>query len=297
MADLRAYVANCLMAGHTITHHSDTSWTKNIIEFKCAEKIFIFTQHDDVIKNRQSKLIGTFAPTTEVLIKDVSPNVVDKTLEELDRICWLLSFAGLSRVVRYGHDYPDGSSFGARNSTYGTADYFRPTIEIKNGETVKSFIEQAYINYVSLEKTRKLNVVFDYLIQAERRNQPTELKLIIAFVILENLKETFARSKSIPYLRNCFRKRPRPENESDRYSFQELLSMMFQDIGMNNDLQQIINLRNEIIHSGISIKPPSTQFAMYEKIHDIIREYLLRLLDYHGNYLTYSSGSNTTAKI
>ena len=209
MADLRAYVANCLMAGHTITNHSDTSWTRNTVIFKLGKNTFTFTQHDDIVKNRANKLIGMFAETSEVLIKNVSTDNVDDILEELDQVCWLLSFAGLSRVVRYGYDYPDGSTLGARNSAYGTADYFRPTIELKDGETVKAFIEQTYLNYVNLEKTRKLNVVFDYLIQAERRNQPTELKLIIAFIILESLKDTFARDKNIPYIKGYYRKQPK----------------------------------------------------------------------------------------
>lgn len=199
--------------------------------------------------------------------------------------------------MRYGHDYLDGSNCGARNAALGTAEYFRPSIEIKDGETIKFFIEQTYPSYVNLEKTRKLNVAFDYLIQAERYNQPTELRLIIAFTILENLKETFAQSKSIPYIKHHFRKRPKPEKGRDIYSFNELLHMMFQDIGMENNLKEIIELRNEIIHSGVSGKPAETQFVMYEKIHDIIREYILRLLNYHGNYLIYSSGSNTTASL
>ncbi|PPC95954.1 DUF3644 domain-containing protein [Methylotenera mobilis] len=297
MADLRAYVANCLMAGHTITHHFDTSWSRNIVEFKCAEKTFIFTQHDYIVKNQQNKFIGTFAETSEVLVKDVSANEVNTTLEELDRICWLLSFAGISRVVRYGHDYPDGSNCGARNAAIGTAEYFRTSIEIKDGETIKFFIEQTYPSYVTLEKTRNLNVVFDYLTQAERCNQPTELRLIIAFTILENLKATFARCKSIDYVGGRFIKPLKPGKKVETYSFKELLHMMFQDIGMENNLEEIIKLRNDIIHSGVSDKSADAQFVMYAKIHDIIREYVLRLLHYHGNYLIYSSGSNTTASL
>ena len=72
---------------------------------------------------------------------------------------------------------------------------------------------------------------------------------------------------------------------------------MLNEVGMKKGLKRIIRLRNEIIHSGLSRKSHRAQFTMYEKIHDIIREYLLRLLKYHGNYLIYSSASNTIAKL
>lgn len=293
MADLRAYVANCLIGGHTITQNAN-SWSRNIVKFECAGREFIFTQHENVVTNyRQFK--GQFCETSEVVVKNVQPDDVGKILEVLDRICWLLSFASLSSVICYGHDYPDGSAFGHRKSVIGIANFFRPTINIRDGGTIKSFVEQAYAGYTQNEKPRKLNVVIDYLVQAEHPNQPTELKLILAFILLENLKDTFARSKSIPHIKGYFRKQPRPNGQ--KYGFEELLHMMLREVGMRKGLKRIVKLRNEIIHSGLSRKPHRWQWIMYENIHDIIREYILRFIDYHGTYLTYSSASRVEVTV
>jgi len=56
-------------------------------------------------------------------------------------------------------------------------------------------------------------------------------------------------------------------------------------------LRRITNLRNEIIHFGLSRKPYTSLRKNYDFCHDIVREYLLRLLGYKGEYLIYSKES------
>lgn len=294
MSDLRAHLANCLISGHTSTSKG-RSCIRDTIEFHCGGQVFILKQKPIVITGQMSYFRGRFCETSEVLVRDVPSSEVQKTLDAINRICWLLSFAGLSTVLCYGHDYPDGGPNQYRHTVRGTAEFFRPTLEIRDGALVKSFIEQTYPNFVRLEKSRKLNAVIDYLLQAERHGQPTECRLIFAFILLENLKDTFARSKSIPYLKGFFRKTPNPNDP--RYSFEELLELMFREVRMRRGLKRIVKLRNELIHSGLSRKSHHQKWAMYEKIHDILREYILRLLGYHGGYLIYSSASNAQATI
>jgi hypothetical protein len=295
MPDLRAYLANCLIGGHTITAHG-TSHIPDTVEFHCGGQIFILKQKPTVINGQMSDFRGMFCETSEILVRDVQPSQVQKTLQAIDRICWLLSFAGLSKVVCYGHDYPDGGLNQSRQTVIGTAESLRPTLNIEDGALVKSFIEQTYPNFVSLEKSRKINVVIDYLLEAERRSQPIECKLIFAFILLENLKYTFATSKSIPYVKGFFRKGPGAKDKT--YSFKELLECMFRDVRMPTaSLKQIIDLRNELIHSGLSRNSLHQNWTIYEEIHDLLREYLLRLLGYHGNYLTYVSQGNAQATI
>lgn len=292
MSDLRAYLANCLIGGHTITQNG-SAWTRDTVEFDCDGKIVVLKQKASVVTGSVSDLRGRFCETSEIPVKNVTPNEVPKTLAVIDRICWLLSFAGLSRVLCYGYDYPDGGVHQVRHTVFGVAQFFRPTLEISDGSVIKSFVEQTYPDFVRLAKSRKLNVVIDYLLQAERQNQPTECRLIFAFVLLENLKDTYARSKAIPYLKGFFRKQPRPNGP--KYSFEELLQMMFREVRMRRGLKRIVKLRNEIIHSGLSQKSHHQRWVMYEKIHDLLREYILRLLGFHGNYLVYSSASNAQA--
>jgi len=178
----------------------------------------------------------------------------------------------------------------------GVADFFRPTLDICDGASIKSFVEQTFPNFVSLEESRKLNVVIDYLLQAERQNQPTECRLIFAFVLLENLKDTYAKKRGFLYHKGYFRKdKDKPNGE--KYSFMALLDLMFREVEMKPELESVKSLRNEIIHSGLSHLPHNEQRAMYEKIHDILREYILRLLGFHGNYCVYSSASNAQATL
>jgi hypothetical protein len=66
---------------------------------------------------------------------------------------------------------------------------------------IKSFIEQTFPAFCRLKKKRKLAAVFDYLVQAERPSQPTEIRLLLAFVTLEGLKDTYARQAGISYVK------------------------------------------------------------------------------------------------
>jgi hypothetical protein len=294
MAVLRAYVANCLAGGHTFTREG-RHVVRDTIELSCDRKTLVLKQSREVAISQYRKLIGTFAETTEIVVPNVVASEVSGTLAVVDRVCWLLSFAGLSRVVRYGYTYPDGSRNSSYHPAFGTAEFFRPTLEIRNGWVIKSFIEQTYVAFKRLEKRRKLLVVIDYLLQAERSSQPTECRLLFAFVLLENLKDSFARSKGIPYVKGFFRKSA--GSTAPRYSFEELLELMLADVGMKRGLKRIVRLRNEIVHSGLSRRSHSWNWAMYEKIHDILREYLLRLLGYRGQYLVYSLASRRAATV
>lgn len=133
------------------------------------------------------------------------------------------------------------------------------------------------------------------LFTCTRPNQPTECRLIFAFVLLENLKESFARSRSIPYVKGFFRVSIAAKARA--YKFEELLDLMLKDVGMRRGLKRIVKIRNEIVHSGLYLRPHSKRWAAYERIHDLLREYVLRLLGYHGDYLTYTSASNSSAKL
>lgn len=297
MADLKAFVANCLMGGDEITRDG-TSWTRDLVTFTCAGFQFTFRQAKNVVAGNIEELKGTFAETSEVVVKDVAESQVQKARETLEKICWLLSFAGMCRVICYGYEYPASSGHTHFSSVVGAANYFRPSIDIRNGRTVKEFVEQTYDQYFRLEKSRKLNVVIDYLVQAERPGQPTELKLILAFVALESLKDTYARSISIPYVKHYFRKpTTRISGIGAKFTFEELLEKTLRAVQMRKGLKRVIRLRNEIIHSGLSRKPHARQWAMYEGIHDLMREYVVRLLGYRGYYLTYASASNLAVKI
>ena len=156
-------------------------------------------------------------------------------------------------------------------------------------QLVKSFIEQTYQRYCELESERKLRVIFDYLAQAEAPGQLMEVRSILSFVALENLKNTFAHSKNIVYADGAFRKPSWTQGQRGyKYSFKELVTLMLDAVGMPHQLDAAYSLRNDLIHSGLTALPFSKQRALYEDVHDLIREYLLRLLGYKGRYSPYA---------
>ena len=286
--EFHAFVANCLMGGDRITQIGK-EWIRDIVELDCGGYQFKFRQKPDVINGNIDQFKGLFAETTEVVASGIRQAQVSKIKAALDRICWLLSFAGGCRVICYGYKYKNGSDLGHYTSASGVAQYFRPVFEIRDGKQVKAFVEQTYEAYRRLEKPRKLNAVIDYLAQAERDGQPIEVRLILAFVTLESLKATFAKSQGIPYIKGFFRKLPKKQgHDGEKYSFEELLTMMLRQVGMRKGLKRVIQLRNDLIHSGLSRKPHSRQWVLYADIHDLIREYMLRLLGYCGRYTPYA---------
>jgi hypothetical protein len=72
---------------------------------------------------------------------------------------------------------------------------------------------------------------------------------------------------------------------------------MLRLVDMRRVLKPVVALRNEIIHSGLSRKSHTRQWRMYERIQDLVREYLFRLLGYHGEFFTYASGGMATRRV
>lgn len=298
MPKLTAYVANLLIGGHEVTHLSNDSWVRDIIRFNCNGREFLFRQNLDAISNKIRSPVGIFCETTVVEVENVNPTDLAEILKTIKAICWLLSFATQSRVVCYGHDYSDGTSLGERRAVIGVANHFRPVFDFNDSELIKSFIEQTYPFYKQLVEKRKLYAVFEYLYQAERATQPTEIRLLLLFISLESLKDTYARDNAIPYEKGAFRKLKKPHQKIGRaFTFQELLLKMIRSVNMGKNLQKMVNLRNEIVHSGLSQKSHSEQIQMYEDVQDLLREYILRLLNFRGKYFLYSSQGMLSADI
>jgi hypothetical protein len=295
MSTLKAYVANCLIAGDEFTHHPDGSMIRDVVRFKCNKWEFKFRQHPSVVRREFEQFKDNFCKTTTVEVENVSPNQIKSVLKTLENICSLLSFACQSEVVCYGHEFQETGHF---ESVSGTANSFRPPIEINNGVSIKHFIEQSYPAFHKLHNKRKLSVVFDYLVHADKFDQPTEISLLLLFVALENLKDTYAKAQGIPYINGWYRKYSATQGKyGAKYNFEELLNLMMKSVRMRRSLNQVIALRNEIIHSGLSQKSNLQQWRMYERIQDIIREYIIRVLDYKGEFFTYTSQGMLPKKV
>jgi len=298
--ELRAFVANCLMGGDEITRNGNYGICDRVV-FNCGGRSFLFRQKPEIVNNQLSKFKDRFAETTEVVVADVTVDDLQDVLAVIDRICWLLSFVGTCRVMRFGYEYPNGSGLVSQQSVSGIGRLSRPVLDIRYGKCVKSLVEQTYDKYTQLEQVRKLPVVIDYLAQAEAPSQVREVKAVLAFVALECLKHTFAVEKGIRYENGAFRKPARGPSKknkiSDKYTFKELVGLMLGSVNMSHNLDASYLLRNELIHSGFSSESFNRQRELYEDVFDLIREYMLRLLGYRGRFALYSNPADDTAEI
>jgi len=285
---LRAFVANCLMGGDAITE-TPKKWIRDLVIFECEGRSIQFRQKPEVINGNLDQFIGRCAETTEVIVANVSDADVVGVKLAIERICWLLSFVSGCRVICYEHEYPNGSGLMHFSAASGVAQHFRPVLNIRDGKQVKAFVEQTYDNYACLEQSRKLNVVIDYLAQAEAPGQLLEIRSVLVFVALESLKHTFAHSEGILYADGAFRKPTwTPGKRGHNYGFMELVKMMLGKVNMTCDLTSAYALRNDLIHSGLSSESFNRQRELYEDVHDLNREYMLRLLGYRGRYSPYA---------
>lgn len=295
MPDCRGKFANYLGGGSeftTMTSGNKIRRIRNKLTLNLEGFEVTLYQHPDVVVGDMTRHIGKFLHTTDVIVKDVSQRKLNEAKVVLNDLASLLSFAGFSAVRCYGYEYPTGSGLGSRISTYGATNYCNSPIDVRDGDVVCDFVTKTWANYRKFKKQRKLPVIFEYLVQSQQPTKPMELKLLIVFIVLESLKDTFARQQSIPYVKGFYRKIPitphSNPNKWDRYSFEELLDLMLQSGGMRRGLKRVIKLRNEIIHSGISRLPFRSQQKIYRVSHDIIREYLLRILGYRGIYQRFA---------
>ncbi|SDE76432.1 hypothetical protein SAMN05192589_1335 [Paracidovorax valerianellae] len=286
--DLKVSIANCLIGGEEITMTGNMG-IKDVININVDGKKIQLRQHADVINGEKPERKNAPYTSTEAIIQEVDESGVEAAELLIQRICWMLSFACTCRVIPYAYEYPADSGKKRVNSITTPARFFRPTFELTEGKNIRQFIEQCFPNYKQLEKSRKLRSVIDYLSQAEVKGQLMEVRSILSFITLENLKHSYANSKGYAFVGNYFRKTTgKATKKTPKYFFSDLATEMLNEVGMPAPASNIYSLRNELIHSGLSSLTFHEQLERYEDVHDLIREYLLRLLGYKGAYTPYA---------
>jgi hypothetical protein len=292
MSDYCAFLANCLAKGDEISQKADGGRIRDTIRWELEGYRIILKQSEEVILGDISDLKKKWVDTSRLIIENVPERNVKKVKSIVEDIAALLSFAGLSQIRVFGHEYPMGSGMESFTSTIGNCVYFRPTIDILNGSVLKNFVATCWDGFKRNKKVRKLPLIFEYLATAEATVLPMELKLVTLFIVLESLKDTYAKERNIPYVNGFYRSvstppRTNPASER-RLGFETLLSLMLSEKGIRKGLRRIISLRNDLIHSGLTRKPFRSLWKTYCNAHDIIRLYLLHILGYSGNYCIYS---------
>lgn len=268
MKDYTAFIANCIIGGNLI----ELNLNGFSIELM---QLGDFCQRSQVLKHK-----GECIHTTNARIKNLNKNYFSKAQETIENLCELLSFITCSEIFSFGYEYYSKG----HKSCIGAIQTSWPIINLTNAGETKAFLEYVWSRYKSLRSPRQLNVVIDYFTSSEKPRIAIEIQLAIVFILLENLKHTFAIEKSYPYIDGYFRAMGATSRKARAKTFKQLLSEMLKEVGMSPSLDDIIKIRNAIIHSGLSNIPFEQRYGIYISCQNIVREYLLRLLNFKGRY-------------
>lgn len=285
MADYTGFLANLTFVGEKLTAVPGEDRTvRNLLHLTLDGQGVELHQRPACMPSAE-KLAGKLH-TTNLIIRDLLPTDLSLAHEIARNVAELLSFITSSEVVAFGHSYGGSAE---KRAFVGECRFFRPAIDVAQApEATKSFLEQVYSRYKALRTKRQLNVAFDYYVIAQLSGFPTELKLVTSFVLMENLKSTFATERGYPFRRGYFRDPARAGQRNDRFIFEQLLTEMLTDVGMSSPVEPLVRLRNRLLHSGLTSLNPEAQWAIFEECQDLLREYLLRLLAFRGRYMTFS---------
>lgn len=281
------YLANLNIVGSKFSKDADGKSVRNIIPLSVNGFDLELIQDKSLINCSPSKLIGKFVDSTLIVVQDVPENSLKKLIETIHKISVLLSLATDSQVRFY--KYTDASGISLQQWTVnGVYSYFRPPLCTINSQCIVQLIEESYSTFERIEISHKLRSAVDLFVTSEALTLPVELKLATIFILLENLKSSYAENNGYTFKGRCYIK------NGNKYTFKLLLVEMFRSVGITPELSKVVKLRNEIIHSGLSKLDIEEQCNIFSFCKELAGEYLLRLLNYDGVfYLHTTSGSET----
>lgn len=284
MPTFKIDIYNLIAMGGRLRRDGDQEWSESDLRIAGYHFKFHFRGPYREINKKEHE--GRCVCATEAIVDADDPHALQLVVDD---ICWLLSL-GHSSAVAAPACWGDNSKFPVWLRTTN-ADYhnFRPTISPLEGDALMRLVEKTWAKYQELKESRTLRAAIDYCVKSQSLGNTRELGLIIVFVLLEHLKHSFAVSKGFERA-GVLWKDPR---SGTTYNFKNLLELMFREVGMSlqdGALDDIVKLRNEIIHSGLSAWSDAEQRATFDLCENLCREYLLRLLGFKGDYQPYEGG-------
>lgn len=291
--DVVCYLSNLPLSGITVTTKLDGSRSRNNIPLSAFGYSMLITQDTELLRSKQNELRGQFVQTSQVFINNVTS--VDDLEQNMMMLAEMLTFATNSQVGFIGWELIGGEScegnLGRIRSIGGCYSAFRSPFCLIRSIQAVSFIENCWQTYSELRLSRKLNVVIDLFTIPDAKELPLELKLGSTFILLENLKASYAHDVYTFKKGNYY-----ALGSKAKKTYAELVTEMFELVGMPQT-NTWKDLRNAIIHSGLCELSPEDMHEQYSLCRDAITEYFLRLLGYQGEFFLYSGGGDTTKVI
>lgn len=290
--DVICYLSNLPLSPITVTDNPDGSCIKNSIPLSAFGYNMMITQDMGVFRPNKNELRGQCVQTSQIFIKNLTST--DDLELNITMLTEMLSLATNSQVGFIGWKSIDGvSNSGCRSRIRhisGCYSAFKPPFCLVRSLQAVNFIESCWQKYSELRISRKLNVAIDLFTIPDAKQLPLELKLATTFILLENLKASYADGV-YQFKRGRYR-----NSDGKALDYAPLVKEMFEQVGMP-ETDTWVNLRNELIHSGLCTLGPEDIHKQYSLCRDAITEYLLRLLGYQGEFFLYSDRGITSKNI
>jgi len=281
MPRYRAFIGNLLFLGEQMSPTASGS-RRNRTVFKLDRYTMQVMRTDGTQTIPPHKLIGSICHTHDLSIDDIDIAEHGRVREMVVRLCELLAFLTGSQVAFMGDEFR-GATFAPGSEEVALS--YHPLLIAPRA--IREAVEQVFRRFRSLRKRRRLNEVLHLLRLPGRHGTPWEVKLLLVFVALESLKSSYAKSVGYRFSAPAWRKIVHPGvalSSQPKVGFEKLLREMLKRVKMRNGLRQVVALRNHIVHNGVSSMRQRTQEKIYANAQDLLREYVLRLIGYRGEF-------------
>jgi hypothetical protein len=304
MTVFRAKIANLVGYGELVTKRGNGNWTRDKYRLKLGTHSVTIKQLKYALNVQKNKVRGKQIKTSTIFVTKILS--FDDGVTFVEDLCWLLSFATQSSVAAYEF------SLGSRKLVrpfMGSYNSWRPPFGSRIGK-LSDFIIQTWPNYQRLKRTQPLSAFIHLIDASDISDGLLEMKITTSMQCLEAIKSYFALAEGARFNITETSDGQFVNVKQKVVTFEELLRLALHDVGMTlpSSFKKIKALRNALVHRGFireadnvtrsifgSLSPHAMHKAMFEvmeEVQDILREYMLRLLGYKGDYWPYSQIGN-----
>ncbi|MDR3049766.1 MAG: hypothetical protein LBV16_08045 [Elusimicrobiota bacterium] len=140
----------------------------------------------------------------------------------------------------------------------------------------KEFIESVFDNYKRKNKNWRLNLLIDYFLQYYH-SQFVEIQFLCFSIFFEALKYSYAENiRHFKRDKNQFFLKP---NTKERYSFKEILNLIYGELNIHNGTTSFISKRDCLIHTG---EIANVNIKEIFELKNQIKEIIVSLLNFQG---------------
>jgi hypothetical protein len=304
----RARIVNLIGHGEQVTGRKN-GWSRDKFCFTLDEHNVTIKQRKTVLNLHGSDVRGRQIASSIITVTK-APSFEDG-IALIEDLCWLLSFATQSSVAAYEFSMGKRKTF---RPVSGVFNRWRPPFGSGVGK-LSDFITQTWPNYRRFSGLRPISAFIHMIDASDISDGVLESKITASMQCLESIKSYFALTEGPQFgIR---------EDKSGRFvdargresNFETLLTLTLQEVGMSlpPSFDKIKKLRNALIHRGFIRETDNVtryifgqlsggamhnaMFEVMEEVQDVLREYLLRLLGYRGQYWAYSNSGRTCKTI